>query len=225
MIAGVDWFEGSWLTVVEDAAGTIRVERAPAFADLLGRPDLETLVIDVPIGLPDRGARVCDLQARKAIRPRGSSVFPAPIRPVLGARSQAEASQIRYAIEGKRCSAQAYAIYPIVADVDRQMSPEVQRRIREGHPELSFAGMNGGAGLQWPKRSDEGRRERIHHLAPYFETLSAHVDSIEPRRAVIDLLDAFAMLWTARRVRSGRAVSLPGLPEYDARGLCMEIVA
>ena len=40
-----------------------------------------------------------------------------------------------------------------------------------------------------------------------------------------DLLDAFIALWTARRIRDGVAQSIPLVPEYDAYGLAMQIVA
>jgi hypothetical protein len=33
------------------------------------------------------------------------------------------------------------------------------------------------------------------------------------------------MLWTARRLRAGEAISIPELHEYDSRGLRMEMVA
>src|SRR5512143_2946150 len=139
-VAGVDWFEGRWLAVVEGAGGSdVGVRRVASFAELARDSDLQTVVVDIPIGLPDRGVRACDLEARRMIRPRSSSVFPAPIRPMLIAQSRAEASAIRYAIEGKRCSAQAFAIVPIVADVDRSMTSDLQTRFREGHPEVSFA--------------------------------------------------------------------------------------
>ena len=224
-IAGVDWFEGCWLAVVEGSGGTdFGVRRAASFAELARDSDLQTVVVDIPIGLPDRGVRACDLEARRMIRPRSSSVFPAPIRPMLLAQSRAEASAIRYAIEGKRCSAQAFAIVPIVADVDRSMNPDLQTRFREGHPEVSFAEMNGGAGLLWAKRTPQGQRERIELLEPSFTDLRSIVDAFEPRRARVDLLDAIAMLWSARRARSGRVRSIPDIPEYDPRGLLMEMV-
>ena len=39
-----------------------------------------------------------------------------------------------------------------------------------------------------------------------------------------DILDAFAALWTARRVLGGEAKTLPDDPPRDAAGLRMEIV-
>ena len=85
--------------------------------------------------------------------------------------------------------------------------------------------MNGGAGLTWPKRTPEGRQERIEHLRPQFPDLDSHLEAVRPRRAAIDLLDALAMLWTARRLRWDRALTLPDLLEYDSRGFRMEMVA
>ena len=39
-----------------------------------------------------------------------------------------------------------------------------------------------------------------------------------------DILDAFAVLWTAERIRRGEADTLPAQPLVDAAGLRMEIV-
>ena len=41
----------------------------------------------------------------------------------------------------------------------------------------------------------------------------------------IDFLDAFAMLWSARRVKGGEAISIPERPQHGSRGLRMEMVA
>ena len=224
MIAGADWFQGSWLVVMDGDDGRETVRKAVDFSDFLKWPDLALLVIDVPIGLPDRGPRSCDTQARKIVKPRGSSVFPAPIRPALNARTHEEACRIWESTEGKGCSVQAFGIFPIVAGVDRQMTPQLQARIREGHPELSFACMNGGSGLKHSKHTPEGQQMRIKLLEPDFPTLRVYIAALKSRRAVVDMLDAFAMLWTARRVRAGLAAAVPDKPEYDTHGLRMEMV-
>ena len=225
MIAGADWFEGCWIVVLEASEGGLSLRRVPQFADLLTLDALETLVIDTPIGLVEQGARSCDPVARRFVRPRHNSVFTAPIRPLLSAASYEEACRVRREIEGKGCSKQAYAIYPIIASVDQHISPHIQTRVREGHPELSFAHMNGGRGLSHYKGAPEGQAARIALLEPHFPEVGRLAASMRPRSAAVDLLDAFAMLWTARRVRSGEAVSIPDPPEYDSRGLRMEMVA
>jgi predicted RNase H-like nuclease len=38
-----------------------------------------------------------------------------------------------------------------------------------------------------------------------------------------DINDAFAVLWTARRIHAGRARGIPDPPERDARGIGMAI--
>jgi predicted RNase H-like nuclease len=40
-----------------------------------------------------------------------------------------------------------------------------------------------------------------------------------------DLYDAFAALWTMRRYRVGRSLTLPATPERDAANLPMQIIA
>jgi predicted RNase H-like nuclease len=225
MIAGADWFEGKWLAVVAAADGQTEVRQVCAFSDFLEWADLQLLVIDIPIGLPERGSRACEPLARQVVRPRASSVFPAPIRPVLNASTHEEACRILNTIDGKRCSIQAFSIYRIIAAVDSHMSPALQDRVREGHPELSFAYMNGGSGLKHSKHTPEGQRGRVALLEQHFPDLEACISALPQSRAAIDLLDAFSMLWTARRIISGQALSVPEVPEYDSRGLRMEMVA
>ena len=38
------------------------------------------LAIDIPIGIPEAGARPADREARALLGPRRNSVFPAPVR-------------------------------------------------------------------------------------------------------------------------------------------------
>ncbi|MBS3822094.1 MAG: DUF429 domain-containing protein, partial [Phycisphaerae bacterium] len=74
-------------------------------------PAPEIVAIDVPIGLTDAGKRECDVAARRCLgRPRGNSVFPAPIRPMLEAQSHAEACRIGRAVDGRGLTVQAWSI-------------------------------------------------------------------------------------------------------------------
>jgi hypothetical protein len=41
----------------------------------------------------------------------------------------------------------------------------------------------------------------------------------------VDAIDAYALLWSARRARAGEAVALSGAGEADARGLRREMIA
>jgi predicted RNase H-like nuclease len=209
--------------VAIDEHGVVRLRVVASLKSLVEDPALIAAVIDVPIGLPEGGPRRCDLLARKLLRaPRASSVFPAPIRPMLPARDQAEASRLRFAAEGKRCSVQLAAILPKIREVDSLVSPEMQLKVREGHPELSFAMMNESQSMSHPKRRSAGRDERIGHLRRQFpDVLMALAGA---GRFEEDAIDALAMLWTARRLVAGASRTLPEAPDVDERGLRMEMV-
>lgn len=225
-LAGVDGCRAGWYVVAE-RDGTFGGHVAATFAAVL-MLDVGFVAVDIPIGLVDAGARACDLTARRALQPnRGSSVFPAPIRAVLSAASHAEASDIRAHVEGKRVSVQAFHITAKIAEVDRILrgDPAGMARVREVHPEVSFAQMNGGEALADSKKTAAGRTERIDLLAPHFGDAPARLLADRPKAAVAadDVLDAFAALWTARRVAAGTAHSLPEAPPHDRHGLPMAI--
>ena len=223
MIVGLDGCQDGWIAAIEESGAT-RLRVLKSLEELFEDPALVAAVIDIPIGLPDAGPRSCDLQARKLLRPpRASSVFPAPIRSMLAARDQADASRLRFAAEGKRCSVQSAAILPKIREVDSLLSQERQVKVREGHPELSFAFMNGGKSMSHPKRNSAGREERIRLLGSHFPDVPAALARLG--RFELDAMDAYAMLWTARRIVEGASRTLPALPPVDGRGLRMEIVA
>jgi predicted RNase H-like nuclease len=224
MIAGADGYRKQWLVAMEHAPGRTAIEVVPTIDVLLSRAEIEVLVIDVPIGLLDEGRRACDVAARRMIGPRRNSVFTAPIRPMLGAETWEEACQRRHEVEGKRCSRQTFGILPLIRAVDHRMNPELQRRVREGHPEVSFTVMTGAPMAEY-KGTPGGRRARLEVLRREFPDIDERIAEFGRPGALIDVLDAYAMLWTARRVRDGLATVLPDEVQYDARGLRAEIVA
>lgn len=224
MIAGIDGFRGGWVAAIDRGDGTTTVRAFSSFAEVLAETGLRTIVIDMPIGLLERGPRRCDELARRLLgRWRASSVFPAPIRPMLAARSWAEACAIRFASEGRRCSRQVVNILPKIREVDELMTPALQGRVFEGHPEVSFALLAGGGGLRTRKTTPAGRAERLALLRPHFPDLGQRLAEQRSELAA-DILDAYALLWTARRLPD-RVLRLPAEPQHDPRGLRAEIVA
>lgn len=223
MIAGIDGCRDGWIAAILESGGT-RLAILDSLEPLFEDPGPVAAVIDVPIGLPEIGPRVCDLVARRLLRaPRASSVFPAPLRCMLSAHSHAEASRLRFAAEGKRCSVQLAAILPKIREVDDLLDPRKQLKIREGHPEVSFAVMNGRTSMSHAKRHAAGRDERIALIRRLFPDMPRALSGIE--RFEIDAIDAYAMLWTARRVADSTHETLPTGPPMDQRGLRMEMVA
>ena len=224
MIAGVDGCEGGWIAAIEADNGATLVVHYRAFDDIIANSALQIIVIDIPIGLTAKGPRLCDREARKFIGVRRSSVFPAPLRPMLAARDYRDACAIRMKIENKKCSKQLWAITSKIREVDRHMTPESQKRIYEGHPEVSFALMN-NACLIHSKHKPEGRMQRVQLLEKYFFSLKKHLAPSSSLKAEGDIIDAFACLWTARRVVHNTAARFPSDAIYDDRNLRMEIVA
>jgi predicted RNase H-like nuclease len=224
MIAGVDGCTGGWLAAIEASSGAILVTIVSAFDKLLANGDLNTIVIDIPIGLMARGPRLCDLGTRKYIGVRGSSVFPSPLRSMLAAKNYREACAIRFEIDGKMCSKQLWAITPKIREVDGCMSPDLQSRVYEGHPEVSFACMNEGC-LNHSKHTVEGREQRVALLEKHFPDLRNQLVTLSALKADGDIIDAFACLWTARRLSRGDARRFPLEPPLDEHGLRMEINA
>jgi predicted RNase H-like nuclease len=197
---GVDGCRAGWV-----ACEWRRPPRVYAtFRDILAAHPKATIAIDIPVGLAD-GDRDCDKLARAALGPRRSSVFPPPAR-----------ARLRAARRPATMGAQAWAIVPKIREVDRAMTPALQRRVKESHPELVFAAL-AGAPMRHPKRTKAGARERLRALGwphPPVVPIGAKLD---------DVLDAYALSLQARRIALGVATRYPARPAKDARGLRMEI--
>lgn len=169
--------------------------------------------IDIPIGLSDTAPRRADIEARRFLGRRGSSVFPAPCRAALAGSDYHDASERSFASSGKRLSKQAYNILPKIRDVDALLlqhgasaAPFV-----EVHPEVSFVLMNGGNPLLRGKKSADGQAERLALLGAPMQH-AYHTARTTWRRADVaidDLLDAFAVLWSVERIARGEAISFP----------------
>ena len=81
-VLGVDGWRGRWVGALLDGR-TVTLHALADVAAVLAVPDVDLIAIDMPIGLSEDGARTCDVRRRGRAGPRGSSVFPAPLRQVL----------------------------------------------------------------------------------------------------------------------------------------------
>jgi predicted RNase H-like nuclease len=227
---GVDGCPGGWLAVTEAPDGSLTAQVVASFSELVRRfPSTAVFGVDIPIGLPEEGARQCEQDARRLLgRPRMSSVFSAPLRACLVAMKYEEACGIRFQIEVKRMSRQAFGILPKIREVDDVLAADgsLAPRVIEVHPEVSFLLMNDGSAMRDRKKSRAGKAERRALL------LSQWPESIEGMRASLrgqdyaldDLHDAMAALWSARRWVAGIARVLGDPVAWDRTGLPMRIV-
>jgi len=233
IVAGVDVCKAGWFVVLWDTdADTFISHVVPDFSSVLTVADSATVIaIDIPIGLLTHalpGGRVCDVYARKILHPnRMSCVFSPPVRGTLEAATYPEAVTINRNSSHYDCalSKQCFGIIPKIREVDHLMTPKLQEKVREAHPELCFHALNRGATLSQAKRTPEGRAERLKLLVQHgFAPLIAHLfGSRVEGAAPDDVLDACATCWSARRIAEGRADRIPQEPHRDACGLRMEM--
>ncbi len=232
-VAGVDGCKAGWLVVVISTTPAVSITRtfvAEDFAEVLEETaDCAAVAVDMPIGIPEiveKGGRQCDKEARARLKPHGSRVFPSPARAVLTASTYEEAklANQRNSEGMNSISKQTWAIVPKIADVDAAMTPELQQRVIEIHPELCFWQLNEETPVSLKKSTMAGALVRMTLLAEVglvSETLN-NVPTV-PGADLDDVLDATVAAWTALRYSRGEAIQVPSQPPLDGRGLRMEM--
>jgi predicted RNase H-like nuclease len=192
-----------------------------SFAEVLALQPV-AIAIDMPIGLPDAGPRACDIATRARLGVRRSSVFPSPIRPMLDAGSYEQALAIGRRVDGRGLSKQAFNLLASIRDVDRNMTRRKQAWIGEAHPELCFALLL-GAPCAASKKTPEGRAQRLGAITSLYPDATERIALPRPGAALDDVLDAYALTVTARRLHDGTVLRL-GDGALDSRGLRQEVV-
>ena len=224
-VAGIDGCKGGWVVAraIAQPRLAVAVARVERLRDVVGSPELAAVAVDIPIGLSGMEPRACDREARRLLGPRRSSVFPAPLRSVLDASTWEEANARSRAASGRGMSRQAFGILDKVREADAVVTPDLQMRVVEAHPELAFA-LLAGAPMRHHKSTAAGREERLTALAAVVANIE-DISAVRPGGArADDVLDAVVLAWTARRFLLGAHTAL-GDGTVDARGLRMEIVA
>jgi predicted RNase H-like nuclease len=221
-VLGIDGCRGGWLAALLDDDASVAWEWTTDVATLV-RAHADAVAIDIPIGLPDAGTRACDRAARSMLGRRGVSVFAAPVRPVLGCATYADARAVLADLGGPSMSAQAFGIVAAVRAVDEVLSPADEPRVLEAHPEVAFSRM-AGAPVLTGKRTVAGAAARLQLLTAWLPSVLEALADVPARAGLDDALDALACAWVARRWLRGTATVL-GDGGRDARGLLMRIVA
>jgi predicted RNase H-like nuclease len=227
-LAGVVPCNDGWLVLGGKLLGTTLVPDAldvvERLADVLDRrPAYEIVALHAPVGLPSRstpGGRRCDKDARALLGwTRGGAVISAPPRSVLRAKTFESARRKHPAI-----SVVEFGMLGRIAEVDATMQPYLQRTFHETHPELSFHQLNGDASLQHSKHTPAGRAERRKLLEVRLPAAMPMIDRRLRGTTIEQRLDVTATLWTARRIASRGVLRLPAQPDWDERGLRMELL-
>ena len=193
--------------------------RVDSFVDVVDmRPAYSVVALNAPVGGLDQatvGGRACDREARAILGRRGAAVKNAPI--VVDSRDGTE-------LLADHVDAITRTLLPRYQEVAREMAPFRQRTIYEVNADLSFFQLNDDVPMRWSKYSEKGQNERRSLLESKLPGSLRIINAEVPGATLSHLLDAAAILWTARRIFARAAVRIPSEPEWDEQGLRMELL-
>ena len=226
-ILGIDGSKSGWIGVKQNLnhEGSSEILFNNKLIDFLS-PDIELIIIDMPVGLDkniQQGGRLVDKEARKQLLKRKSSIFNAPIRDVLKAKSYNEANSISKS-KGLGISKQSWNLVPKINELDQIMQIKIRPQIYESHPELCFQTMNEDE-LRFSKKENLGIKERKKILIKNGFDRKFLNKNLKKNKNYHpdDFLDACALSWTAKRVINQQNLNLPEDPEKDELGIIMQI--
>lgn len=218
-VAGIDAYrinkDSGWVAVVLSDGKFEEALREQEVAVLLQKlSECQCVAIDMPIGLPTDGRRLCDEMAREFVGQRRNSVFYAPIEVALLENSHKEASEVNKMATGHGISVQAYSLRRKLHELEETLKETRAMKVKpfEVHPEVSFREMVNLAdqqALTLPgKKSWAGQTLRRRHL----ERAKIQIPDDGGGAGQVptdDLLDAAVAAWSADRFRRGEAKSFP----------------
>ncbi len=179
---GIDACRSGWIMIViHKPENQFSYHFSPTFSDLVNNVKTKKksyrFLVDMPIGLlslknidpVQPHQRKCDMQARKILGKKHSSVFTPPCRQALYQKTYSSASATNYMITGKKISKQTWNIFHRIKEVNEYLQENQWARsiIFESHPELAYQKLNNQISLQYSKKKNEGILERLNILSRY----------------------------------------------------------
>ena len=206
-VAGADVWKGCWVVVVLDNGQFHSAFVGDSIEEaVVELADSVVIGVDMPIGLPDGGERrPADLEARTFVGQRRNSVFFTPSAEMLECETAAAANVLAKSEGWPGIAAQSFALKKQIFDVRPLADADV--RIREVHPEVSFAEALGHP-LEWPKSTWNGVALRRRILEDQGIVLPTDLGP-GGKADVADVHDAAIVAWTAFRIAEGRGQSFP----------------
>ena len=216
VVVGVDGCKRGWVFVRLENGAFAGAEFHEHFADVIGASGhADVIGVDIPISYPAPPAmqRAADVAARDMVGPRASSVFPAPHPGVLEAPDWATANALSWELTGRGLSKQSFSLVPKIPGVQEVAMRD--ERVYEVHPEVSFRAL-----ADCPLASKKTWNGHTRRRALLVEAgIEIPVDLGRAGTAAADdILDAAVAAWSARRIATDNATSLPAPPEYDVQG-------
>lgn len=182
--------------------------------------NVRSILIDIPIGLPESDVRKCDTEASERLATRGSSIFAIPPRDVV------ESDHYKRARErnGGSLSSQSWWLFPRILEVDTflQEHDGAIDIIYESHPEVCFAELTGR--VLDSKNTATGRSERLEVIEnattlhnEVLKIVRSREDGAEWHERISkgrldDVIDAAVLAYTAEQLDLGPRSSKPTYP-------------
>ena len=211
-ILGLDGCDGGWMCAVVQAGQLTALQFHGSIKDTLKEhQDAAICAIDIPIGLASSGRRKADCDAKaflKEYQPgsgRSRSVFYSPPSWVLDRYREDKSLSLKDVNgnlpTGQRLSGQVWGMMRAIAEAS-DLDPPKGLRIREVHPEVSFAAMVQDGTLLGSKHTWNGLRQRCallkrHGLSVPPVVRQCHKSGEYPAH---DILDSVACAWSGLRL-------------------------
>ncbi|NND05953.1 MAG: DUF429 domain-containing protein [Saprospiraceae bacterium] len=194
-------------------------------------PDIDRLLIDMPVGLSEKGCiRTLDQELRRHLKGRTSTVFNTPCRAAVYAENQEQAKKENLQLEGKSLSIQSLSLCPKIKEIDEYLRTNNDPiDIWESHPELCFTHLSSDhKTISVSKHDQAGRQLRLDLLASHDQSITTAYETIlrNTRRKHVksdDILDALCLcLVNTLAARAGFSF-LQSPPLCDPQGIDMKI--
>jgi predicted RNase H-like nuclease len=228
-IGGVTPCPGGWLVLPARLAGvTVAAEEAfvvkRLFEVLDYRPAFEAAAVNAPMGLfdlPSGRFRPSEHEAREYVGwPRSVAIGGIPSRAALTASTNAEVVALEPWMTKHDLRRLRW-----LREAARELQPFHARSWFSANPDVSYTAMNSDEPLKTSPYHEDGRAERLELIRQRLPGVDEIITRVPPEGAgLVHLLQAAALLFTARRA-AGRAISrMPIDPTWDEAGMRMEIV-
>jgi len=228
-LAGITPCPSGWLVLPARLAGiTVAAEEAfvvkRLFEVLDWRPKWDAAAINAPMGLSDFATgpyRQCDLEAQEFVGwPRVVGIGGVPSREALRAENREEMLMLE-----PWMTKHDFRRLRWLREAERELQPYHSRSIFPAHPDVSFTAMNGDVPLTTSPYHEDGHLERLELIRQQLPGVDDVITRVPPDgSAPVHVMQAAALLWTARR-GSGRAISrFPLDPTWDDLGMRTELV-
>jgi len=229
MCIGIDGCKGGWIGAIIDH-GKLIINRFNSINSIVEAcSNFDEVLVDMVIGLPSNEKHIRpDTFARRIIKERGSTIFPAPCRQAVYAENISLAYEENERVLGKKFTPLTVGIMPKMREIDMflQENSHYKNVIKESHPEVCFA-MLYGKTLISKKSNSDGIEERIIILRRYLPDICLERITYEAKQykcKVDDIIDAICLAVTANMIVQNKYQIIPDKPMKDESGLIMQMV-